>query len=127
MLQALGILLLCQLAGEVIVRAGNLPLPGPVLGLALLVAGLLAIGRRGGISGDSIDATDLGRTANALLAALGILFVPAGVGVTQNLGLFQAYGLALTLALVGSTLATLIVSVWVFLGVARAIRRRSPG
>jgi putative effector of murein hydrolase LrgA (UPF0299 family) len=125
MLQALGILLSCQLAGEIAVRAFALPIPGPVVGLLLLAMSLLLYERRGRISGATVDGTDLGKTANALLGALGILFVPAGVGVTQSLRLFEAYGLALSLALVGSTLATLVVTVWVFLGVARLTRRGS--
>lgn len=125
MLQALGVLLLCQLAGEVTVREFILPVPGPVVGLLLLAAGLLLGERHGRISSAAVDGTDLGKTANALLGALGILFVPAGVGVTQNLRLFEAYGLALTLALIGSTVATLVITVWVFLGVARLTRQRS--
>jgi hypothetical protein len=38
MLRALAVLLVCQLVGEVITRGLMLPLPGPVLGLLLLVA-----------------------------------------------------------------------------------------
>jgi putative effector of murein hydrolase LrgA (UPF0299 family) len=125
MLQALGMLLLCQLAGEILVREFVLPMPGPVIGLVLLVAGLLFFARRGRISGESVDRSELGKAANALLGALGILFVPAGVGVTQNLRLFEAYGLDLSLALIGSTAATLVVTVWVFVGVARMTQRKS--
>ena len=41
MLAALATLLVCQLAGEVIVRALSLPLPGPVVGMALLFFAML--------------------------------------------------------------------------------------
>lgn len=41
MLSGVLILLGCQLAGELIVVALGLPVPGPVVGMLLLVAGLL--------------------------------------------------------------------------------------
>ncbi|RYF73850.1 MAG: CidA/LrgA family protein, partial [Comamonadaceae bacterium] len=45
MLQAFALLLLCQLAGDAFARVSGLPLPGAVVGLVLLLAGLLALGR----------------------------------------------------------------------------------
>ncbi|MBS1089750.1 CidA/LrgA family protein [Gluconobacter wancherniae] len=44
MIQAIGILLTCQLAGEVLSQALNLPLPGPVIGLIILILGLFFFG-----------------------------------------------------------------------------------
>ena len=122
MLRAFAVLLVCQLAGEVLGRALALPVPGPVLGLVLLVVGLGWAARQGWISPAGIEATALGRTAGGLLAVLGILFVPAGVGIIQQFGLLGQYGLALLVALVVSTAVTLIVTVYVFLGVSRWLR-----
>jgi putative effector of murein hydrolase LrgA (UPF0299 family) len=119
MLRAFAILLVCQLAGEGITRALVLPLPGPVLGLVILVVLLFAVERRHLVSSATVDDTALGKVANGLLAVLGILFVPAGVGVIQNLALLREYGAALAAALVVSTLLTLSVTVWVFVGVSR--------
>ncbi|NOG72608.1 CidA/LrgA family protein [Roseicella sp. DB1501] len=70
---ALATLLLCQLAGEILVRALHLPVPRPVLGMALLVASLVLRGRA--------PPPALGAAADALLGNLGLLFVPAGAGV----------------------------------------------
>ena len=42
MIASLSLILLCQLAGEVIVRGLGLPMPGPVLGLMFLLLLLLA-------------------------------------------------------------------------------------
>ncbi len=123
MLRAFGILLACQLAGETIARALALPLPGPVIGLVILVMLLFAVERRHLVDTSTVDGTSLGKVANGLLAVLGILFVPAGVGVIQNLGLLREYGAALAAALVVSTLLTLTVTVWVFVGVSRLIER----
>ena len=42
MIASLSLILLCQLAGEVFVRSLGLPMPGPVIGLMLLLVLLLA-------------------------------------------------------------------------------------
>ncbi|MGZ3341165.1 MAG: CidA/LrgA family protein [Reyranella sp.] len=125
MLKAFAILLSCQLAGEMITRALALPLPGPVIGLIMLVMLLFAVERRHLIDTSTVDGTSLGKLSNGLLAVLGVLFVPAGVGVIQNLGLLGEYGAALAAALVVSTVSTLAVTVWVFVGVSRLIERKS--
>ena len=124
MLRAFAILLVCQLVGEGITRGLALPLPGPVLGLIILVLLLFAVERRHLVSSATVDDTALGRVANGLLGVLGILFVPAGVGVIQNLALLREYGVALAAALVVSSLLTLIVTVWVFVGVSRLMDRK---
>jgi len=124
MLRALALLLVCQLAGEAAARGLGLPVPGPVLGLALLVALLAASARLRIVTPDTVEETELGRLAGALLGALGILFVPAGVGVVQHLGLIDEHGPALAMALLGSTALTLLVTVFVFIAVARLLARR---
>ena len=124
MLRAFAILLACQLAGETMTRALGLPLPGPVLGLVILVMLLFAVERRHLVDSTTVDETSLGKVANGLLAVLGILFVPAGVGVVQDLGLLREYGAALAAALVVSTFLTLTVTVWVFVGVSRLMERK---
>lgn len=125
MLRALGILLSCQLAGEILTRALALPLPGPVLGLVLLMLGLRVAEANGLVDAARVDGTEVGRLSAGLLAMLGILFVPAGVGVTQNLPLFLEHGVALLVSLVVSTVLTLLVTVWVFLAVSRRVAARS--
>lgn len=127
MIRALALLLACQLTGEILARALGLPIPGPVIGLALLVAGVLIHARLTGADPSQIESTELGRTAGALLGSLGLLFVPAGVGVVQQLPVVGAYGLALAAALVGSTVLTLVVTVYVFLFVKKLTRRADGG
>jgi holin-like protein len=122
MLRPLTLLLLCQLTGEALSRGLWLPVPGPVLGLVFLLLGLHLFAQSKGSSPDTIEGTSLGRTANALLQNLALLFVPAGVGVVQHLGLLGEYGLALVIALVGSTVITLLVTVFVFQAVGRRLK-----
>jgi holin-like protein len=115
MLQALTLLFVCQLVGEAAVRAAGVTMPGPVLGMGLLFAGLLAFGR----SGEALD-----RTADGILRHLSLLFVPAAVGVVQQAGLIAAHWAAIATALVVSTLLTLVVTVLSFRAVARLGTRR---
>lgn len=124
MLKAFAILLTCQLVGEAITRGLELPLPGPVLGLVILVAILFAAERWRLVNSATIDETSLGKVSNGLIATLGILFVPAGVGVIQEAGLLGKYGVALAAALLVSTVLTLVVTVWVFVGVSRLTERK---
>jgi holin-like protein len=112
MLNAITLLFLCQLAGEVVVRSLGLTFPGPVLGMALLFVGLLSLGR----SGPALDGV-----ADTLLRNLSLLFVPAAVGVVQQAGLIAAHWLAIFAALVVSTLLTLVVTVYTFRAVARLL------
>ena len=96
MIGSLTTLLLCQLAGEILVRTLHLPVPGPVLGMVLLFAALVLRGREAPAA--------LGATADALLGNLGLLFVPAGVGVVLYLPLLARDWAPISLAVVAGTL-----------------------
>jgi holin-like protein len=126
MIRALALLLTCQLVGEILTRALGLAVPGPVIGLALLAMVAIVHARIVGAETSAIEKTDLGVTASALLGSLGLLFVPAGVGVVQQLPLIGAYALPIFVALLVSTVLTLIVTVYVFIFVKRAITRGAP-
>lgn len=115
MIQALTLLFICQLTGEVVVRALGIVFPGPVLGMALLFAGLLIFGRAGAA---------LEGVAETILRNLSLLFVPAAVGMMQQVELIRAYWLAISVALVLSTLLTLTVTVLTFRAVARLGAKR---
>jgi holin-like protein len=117
MVRGFFVLVLCQLVGEVLARGFDLPAPGPVIGLALLTAGLAAWRRWHPMSDDELANSDIGRTAAALLGSLSLLFVPAGVGVVQYGSLFSEYGVALAVSLVISTVAALLATVGVFVHV----------
>ena len=99
-LLGLTILLLCQSAGELLTQAAGLGLPGPVLGMLLLLLVL-----RWPACLAPVEAA-----ANALLTHLSLLFVPVGVGVMTHLELVATYGLRLGVALLLSTLIGLAVS-----------------
>ena len=118
MLQGLFFLLLLQLVGEAVARGFALPVPGPVIGIMLLVAALLLRDRFSG--GEAVDdQSPVEAAADGLLRHLGLLFVPAGVGVAQSWRALDGVLLPVAAALVGSTIVTMIVTVAVFRLVAR--------
>lgn len=118
MILDLTILLLCQLAGEALAFGTGLPVPGPVLGLVLLV--LLLVGR-GQAPGSLED------TATGLLQHLSLLFVPAGVGVMLHAGRIAAEWAALAAALVLSTLLTIAVTALAMAWCARRLGLGAEG
>jgi holin-like protein len=107
---AFSLFVLCQLIGEVLARLVHLPVPGPVIGLVLLLCYLAG---RGHVP-DGVQAT-----ARGLLTHLSLLFVPAGTGVILHLQRLKSEWLPIMLALVVGTLLTLVVTVGVFVAVAR--------
>jgi holin-like protein len=126
MLQGFFILLACQLLGESVSRGLHVPVPGPVLGIMLLLLLLAVRGWQTGTDPARSD-TPLGSASDGLLRHLGLLFVPAGVGIVQSLHLVAANGVAVIVALIGSTLITLVVTVFVFRLVSRAVSGRTAG
>jgi holin-like protein len=118
MIPALATLLVFQLLGEAIVRLGAVPVPGPVVGLALLLLALL-------LRPAAVDA--IKPTAQGLLQHLSLLFVPAGVGVMQHLQRLGDEALAIGVALVLSTLLGLAAAAGTLLWLMRRQRAASPG
>lgn len=110
MLNAIALLLACQLAGETLARFLSLPLPGPVIGMVLLLAALM-------LRAPLPEAT--ASTADGLLKHLSMLFVPAGVGVVQQLDLLGEEGGRLLAVIAISTIFALAVTALTFAGVAK--------
>ena len=117
MLQTLGLLLGCQLLGEITVRGLGLAMPGPVLGLTLLVLLLGAI---------PTLTERLRPTTTVILTNLSFLFVPAGVGVIGNFMVLSEDGIALLAILILSTVLSMLAAVGTFIGVRHATDRWAP-
>ena len=103
MLEAIAILLCCQLLGELVVAGLNLPLPGPVIGMAILFFGLYIHGR---------VPDDLASVTQGLLGQLSLLFIPAGVGVMTHLNLLGAQWIPLSISLIASLIVAFAVTGW---------------
>ncbi|WP_404418724.1 CidA/LrgA family protein [Marinospirillum sp.] len=111
-LQGFAVLLFFQLLGELLVRASGLLVPGPVLGMALLLAFLLF---RKGI------AAPIRETSEGLLRYLPLLFVPAGVGLINHGVLLKQDFVVIAVTLVISTALTLAVTVLVLQGLKKLL------
>ena len=98
MLGALTILLVFQLVGEAISHFFNLPVPGPVIGFALLLAALIV---RGGVP------EELRKTSVGILQHFALLFVPACVGVMVHLARLRDEWFPIVVAIVVSTILTI--------------------
>lgn len=104
-LAGLAWLLLFQSMGEVLARGTSLGLPGPVIGMLLLLLALRFASVSRAVS----------QTARILLEHLSLLFVPVGVGVMTHLALISQYGVRM--------LVTLVVSTWIGLAVTALVLR----
>jgi holin-like protein len=123
MIASLSLILLCQLAGEVIVRGLGLPMPGPVVGLLFLLLLLLARDRFVALARGPLQQDGVENASRGLLAHLSLLFVPAGVGVVQKLDLVAEHGIAVAAVLAVSVVVTLLVTVATFLVASRLVSR----
>ena len=86
------------LVGEVLSDGFSLPVPGSVIGMVLLFVGLIIL--------KSVP-DDVGKVSDGLVAHIGLLFVPAGAGISLYLGMIAENWLVIVLASVGSTVLSL--------------------
>jgi holin-like protein len=101
MVRGLTYLLLFQLCGEIISRFLDLPIPGNVMGMGLLLLGLIV---------GWIDVKWIEEAAEILLSNMTLFFVPAGVGVMVYSDLIAAEWLPITVATVVSTFVVMAVT-----------------
>jgi holin-like protein len=99
-LRGLAWLLVLQSVGVLLSRGLSLPLPGPVIGMMLLLVAL-----RWAVVREPVSAC-----ADYVLSHLSLLFVPVGVGVMTHLSVVSEYGGRMLLVLVLSTLIGLAVT-----------------
>jgi len=106
MLIALATLLGCELLGELLRGALHLPIPGPVIGMFILTVWLALRQNAGAQTGTPVP-TPLDRTAGTLLDHMGLLFVPAGVGIIGEATLLRQEWLPILGGVIGSTVLSL--------------------
>ena len=105
MINALLILFGCQFAGEAIVHFSGISIPGSVMGMILLLSGLIV---KGGLP-DALD-----KTASEFVKYIGLLFVPAGAGISMYLHLIAEQWIVILVASLTSTIATLLLTAFIF-------------
>lgn len=116
MLAALATLLVFQCLGEGLSYLFNIPVPGPVIGMLLLLAYL----RLRPASVAALEATAL-----ELLRHLSLLFVPAGVGIMVSASALHGDVVAVVLSVAISTTLAITVTALVMRAMLRRQRRPS--
>ncbi|MGJ8668126.1 MAG: CidA/LrgA family protein [Oceanococcus sp.] len=101
MLRSLTILLAFQIAGEVLQALLGLPVPGPVLGMLLLLTVLILRGR---------VSPGLADDAQHVLRYLPLILIPPSVGIMDHWGLLANNALAVGLVIVVTTVLSLLVA-----------------
>jgi holin-like protein len=114
MISGLVRILLFQGLGEGVAHFFLPLIPGPVIGLVLLV-GFLALRR-------SVDPS-LDELATAFSRHFGLLFVPAAVGVVMFWPHLKAHAVAIAVALIASVVLTIAVTALVLKALSRGSRR----
>lgn len=94
----------CYLIGEFVVLVADVPLPGALVGLLLLLTGLLLRQR---------PVESVARGARPLLTHMSVMFVPAVIGVGLFWDEVKANALGITLALVATTIVGLGFTAWI--------------
>ena len=88
MLRAIFVIFFFQLLGEAIKKFFEMRIPGPVLGLILLLIVLIFLKRFKTVAITNLK-EDVINTSNYILNYLSLLFVPIGVGVVMHLSYLE--------------------------------------
>ena len=107
MLNSVFIILLYQLIGELFQKFFGLSIPGPVIGLVLLLLTLLLIRKRQRVVPIK---EDFFNSAEILLNYLPLLFIPVGVGVVMHLSLLEDNLALVIFVIILGTLSTLALT-----------------
>lgn len=113
MLQGIITLVALQLAGEMLSHYLDIPIPGAIIGMVLLLVYLMI---RGYVS------QPLSETSQKLFPYLPLLLIPASVGVIQYGKLLEEEGLAVLAALVLSLILSFIATPYLFRGLVALFR-----
>ncbi|MDA9558804.1 CidA/LrgA family protein [Alphaproteobacteria bacterium] len=105
MLKSIFIIFFFQLIGEFLQKLFTLTLPGPVIGMILLLSSMLLL-KRNEIFKNKIE-TPLVQLSEVLTSYLPLLFVPVGVGVVMHLSYLKNSYLEILLIILVSTLLTI--------------------
>ena len=111
MLKSLFIIFFYQLLGEAIQKIFEISIPGPVIGLILLLLSFIFFSKRLTQSKKMIK--EISVTSNQIINYLSLLFVPIGVGVVMHINylgdnLFKIFSIIII-----ATLATLVFTAFV--------------
>lgn len=108
MLNSIFTIFLFQLVGEFIQKFLEISIPGPVIGLILLLTVLLIKNKC--FNASTNFQNDLIRSCESLLNYLPLLFIPVGVGVVMHLTLLEDNLISVITIIILGTLLTLAIT-----------------
>tara|TARA_B110000967_G_scaffold71227_1_gene73709 strand:- start:139 stop:519 length:381 start_codon:yes stop_codon:yes gene_type:complete len=111
MLKSLFIIFFYQLLGEAIQKIFEINIPGPVIGLILLLLSFIIFSKK--LTHSKKIIKEISVTSNQIINYLSLLFVPIGVGVVMHINylgdnLFKIFSIIII-----GTLATLVFTAFV--------------
>ena len=111
MLRSLFIIFFYQLLGEAIQKIFEINIPGPVIGLILLLLSFIFFSKK--LTQSKKIIKEISVTSNQIINYLSLLFVPIGVGVVMHIdylgeNLFKIFSIIII-----GTLATLVFTAFV--------------
>ena len=113
MLTAIFTILVLQLIGEVLQKYFDLAIPGPVIGLMLMLLTLMMMNSKK-LNMLAPLRTKIINTSEKLLRYLSLLFVPIGVGVVMHLQLLEMQLLRILVVIILGTMSTMIFTSLIF-------------
>lgn len=108
MLNSIFTIFLFQLVGEFIQKFFEISIPGPVIGLILLLTVLLIKNKYS--NAPTYLENDLMRSCQSLINYLPLLFIPVGVGVVMHLSLLEENLISVISIIILGTLLTLALT-----------------
>jgi holin-like protein len=106
MLRSLFIIFFYQLLGEAIQKIFEINIPGPVIGLILLLLSFIFFSKKLTQSKKMIK--EISVTSNQIINYLSLLFVPIGVGVVMHINYLEDNLFKIFSIIIIGTLATLV-------------------
>lgn len=113
MLTAIFTILVLQLIGEVLQKYFDLAIPGPVIGLMLMLLTLMMMNSKK-LNILAPLRTEIINMSEKLLGYLSLLFVPIGVGVVMHLQLLEMQLLRILVVIILGTMSTMIFTSLIF-------------
>jgi len=113
LLVAIFTILALQLTGEALQKYFNLTIPGPVIGLMLMLLALMMTNLKIFNIATPLRINII-NTSEKLLSYLSLLFVPIGVGVIMHLQLLEMQLLRILVVILAGTMSTMVFTSFVF-------------
>ena len=111
MLRSLFIIFFYQLLGEAIQKIFEINIPGPVIGLILLLLSFIIFSKK--LTQSKKIIKEISVTSNQIINYLSLLFVPIGVGVVMHINYLGDNLLKIFSIITIGTLATLVFTAFV--------------